>query len=992
LYDDSLKGYVTQDDNGVVTQIRHSQEFRESAQEIPLEAAGAYLRDVADVLRLDERRLDHLHVPSQAEVPEAKGVDYRLEEEKSLFDGTTVGFAQTFFDVPVFRRGIAVQVKQGPNRIVGVTNNTETDLDGELPSPDRIELYRKLFQGGAGFLSRVGHLQGEEAESTHSAAAVEEAAGVVRGALGLSGQATERRAKANYRTGLMNGRFVAYRYQPELRFAGKPRPDDPDRQVPVSEDAAAVRETTTPPFPDISPVDAAIEPGRTYLCAEMIIRHDLPTYGELVWLILVDVETGSILYIECQTCFVNGMVFRVDPQVGSGDPTVTADADDAILQNHDSSELLANLDAPAGGTQSLRGTYVVIQNVEDPNVASPTRPSGSDFNYAPRTNDFAAVNAYYHQTQLFRRIADLGFPIVTYFDGTTFPTPVDYRGLGGLGGSGETINAHWSPNGTGGTGHQCYGLCDLTNTAQPLGRAVDPWVHWHEMGGHGSLGDHVGSGKFGFAHSAGDGLAALQMDPASALRGTADRFRYAPFRPLLTRRFDRTWPWGGSQDDQDRGSEEILTTCHFRIYRSIGGDHPDLGRRQFASRVATYLILRATGQLTSGTNPGNWNPVSMTNVPGRGAQLWAEELQKADLENWVSAGLSGGAYNKVIRWAFEEQGAYGGQPPAVDVHIDDGRAGEYPFQQVHWANPSMWNRNAPDGLPDHQNALAGVTNYFYVKVKNRGTSASGIVTVKGYHSLPGAGLVWPGDFTPMSPAAGRTTPAVAANNAAEVVLGPFEWVPNENVYGHDCALMIASTAGDASNVSHFTGSESIEEWRLVPNDNNVGQRNVTIQPGGAGPEALVSSMRDAVFVAGNNLKRTAIMQLEVRMPSVLADKGWSLDLGDAADRFRLKPGEKRTVRLRLVPGDSFTADDLRAAGDQSITVVLRADGMELGGVHYAVDPDLRERSGGAPDYVRDCRDAARSLLDYLDVGGGHVTRVKVKKVSLDVELGHDCCD
>ena len=56
------------------------------------------------------------------------------------------------------------------------------------------------------------------------------------------------------------------------------------------------------------------------------------------------------------------------------------------------------------------------------------------------------------------------------------------------------------------------------------------------------------------------------------------------------------------------------------------------------------------------------------------------------------------------------------------------------------------------------------------------------MTVQGYHCLPGAGLTWPNDFTAMSPA-GRPhrTASVAANNAAEVVVGPFEWVPNENV-------------------------------------------------------------------------------------------------------------------------------------------------------------------------------------------------------------------
>ncbi|MFM9700267.1 hypothetical protein [Streptomyces europaeiscabiei] len=968
FYDGSVKGHITKD-GATVTHIRYSQELPVSVENDPVEAASTYLKETAEVLGLEQPHLGSLHVRAEAMAPEEQGIEYRFEGDKRLFDGTTVAFAQTYFDVPVFRRGISVEVKQGPNRIVGVTNNTESGLEGSLPSQERIDFYRSLFQDGAGFLGRVTHRDSAEAEVP---AVVTEATDTVRRTLGLTGPAPTRRNGKPAVTGLMNGRFVAYRYQPELRFDGRPGPTHDGYPRPEGEeeaDADAAGEGTTPPFPDIPPVDGSIEPGRTYLCAEMIVRHDLAEYGDLVWLLLAEVETGSVLYIECQTCFVKGMVFRVDPQVGSGDLSVTSDDGDTILQNHDSSEVLNDLDPPVAGKQNLRGAFVEIQDVEAPNVAPPSRQPGSDFNFAPRTNDFAAVNAYYHQTQLFHRIADLGFPIASYFDGTRFPIPVDHRGTGV-----DDINAHWSPNGVGGTDHQCYSLCDLTNTAQPLGRAVDPWVHWHEMGGHGTLGDHIGKGTFDFAHSAGDGLAALQMDPESALRGTTERFHYAPFRPGTPRRFDRTWRWGGPEDDKKYQSEQILATCHFRIYRSIGGDHPDLGRRLFASRAATYLILRAIGQLTPATSPGT-------------ADLWCEELQKADLENWLSEGLSGGAYNKVIRWAFEKQGSYGGRPPAVDVYIDDGRAGEYEFQPAHWANQSMWNRNAPDGLPGHQNANAGTKNFFYVKVKNRGASASGTVTVQGYHCLPGAGFVWPGDFTAMSPAAGLTVPSIPANDAGEVVLGPFEWTPNENVHGHDCALMIATTAGDPSNVVHFIGSESIEEWRLVPNDNNIGQRNVTIVPGGAGPEALIASMTDAVFVAGNNLPRPARMKLRVTMPGVLAEKGWAIDLDEAANGFRLDAGAKRRLKLRLAPGQSFTADELRQAGEQSIEVGLLADGMEIGGMRYTVDPDRGANpEGGLRVTGARSSDAAHGLLERLGVDEADVTNVAVRRVSLDIEF------
>lgn len=66
-----------------------------------------------------------------------------------------------------------------------------------------------------------------------------------------------------------------------------------------------------------------------------------------------------------------------------------------------------------------------------------------------------------------------------------------------------------------------------------------------------------------------------------------------------------------------------------------------------------------------------------------------------------------------------------------------------------------------------------------------------------------------------------------------------------------------------------------------------------------------------------------------------------------------------------MPGRSFTAKELRSAGDQTIKMRRMADGMELG-VHYAVDPDLKVRSGGKPDHHHDCNDAARDMLDCLD--------------------------
>ena len=69
-----------------------------------------------------------------------------------------------------------------------------------------------------------------------------------------------------------------------------------------------------------------------------------------------------------------------------------------------------------------------------------------------------------------------------------------------------------------------------------------------------------------------------------------------------------------------------------------------------------------------------------------------------------------------------------------------------------------------------------------------------------------------------------------------------------NYWGHDCMMMIVSATGDPSNVDNFTAAEFIEDWRLVPNDNNIGQRNVTFAPGGLGGEGLSAGLAGATLI------------------------------------------------------------------------------------------------------------------------------------------------
>jgi zinc metalloprotease ZmpB len=81
--------------------------------------------------------------------------------------------------------------------------------------------------------------------------------------------------------------------------------------------------------------------------------------------------------------------------------------------------------------QPLSGEFVKLVDNDFPRIAPPEEadPPG-DFTYDAPSREFAAVNAYHHCDGLFRRLQEMGFDVASYFDGTSFPVPVDACAFG----------------------------------------------------------------------------------------------------------------------------------------------------------------------------------------------------------------------------------------------------------------------------------------------------------------------------------------------------------------------------------------------------------------------------------------------------------------------------------------------------------------------------------------------------------------------------------
>jgi hypothetical protein len=918
-FESAAGAHVNRDDKGFVRDVLHTEGPFVSSAPTALLAAEEYLQRYHGLFGIPADELRSLGVAPENR-PSQAGVEYRLLLEKTQFDTTIVTFSQTCLALPVWEAGLSIQMRRSPFRVVSAQTTAHQDVRAALPGSASLD---RLLELDAAQLARALGLNAKDKSFNHAAVKI------------------ERRKLYVYR----------YRAQERVRVP---------EAVPERVDRAgthSIEHSHHYPLPPLSEIPKVLAEDVHYVVSALYFHMGTPTIPELRWLALVEAETLAVVMLRALVAGVDGQVFTQDPITLNAGPPSSAGI--AALNTLRTSVLLKGLNPPAGGNYSLIGSLVALKDVEPPAIAPPVEPVGTEFDFNSRTDNFSAVNAYHNADRFFRTVEELGFDVSVYFGGTLFPTTVDHRGLGGA-----IVNAHCLGNGAFGILQTTFALADLTNIAQPLGIACDYRVVLHELAGHGTLYNYVNGPNFGFAHSAGDSVGVVLNDYDTR---APDRFMSFPFMyGYVPRRHDRKpafdplvgsgWGWEGAialgpfgpLDLGGYNNEQILCTTHFRLYRSIGGDSTEQGVRAFAGRYVAYLILRTISGLTPATNPPQ-------------AIIYASDLMSAEQGDWTSAGEVGGCYWKVIRWAFEKQGMYQpaavpkpnnnvGSPPPIDVYIDDGRGGEYPyvpgdgyyFLQKFWENSDVWNRHEPDGIAEHQTPIVGKANYAYTRIKNRGTAPAHHITVRGWHCRPSAGLVWPDDWKPMSTAA-RHVAALAPGAHADV--GPFEWHPQYT--GHECMLMAASAPGDRANNDSLSGLPAAAGptplWRLVPCDNNLGLRTLIPLPGGGHREALLESFQERRFWASNPLPRTAPMEIRVIMPAFLTTRGWAIELENPGGQtFTLGGRDSREIRLRLLGGHDFTAIDLEAAGRAAIEVVVLADRLVVGGLTFVLDPLMKE--------------------------------------------------
>lgn len=207
-----------------------------------------------------------------------------------------------------------------------------------------------------------------------------------------------------------------------------------------------------------------------HLAYRVTMTREMPA-GD--WEVLVDAQDGTILrsrdlfvnYEENQVANGSGFVYLTDPlsaahqKYGAPGFSDNNDQDSDSLSAHRSLVTLDSL-VFSNGNFSLRGPFCTIMDIESPVDSLIVSPTPDGFRFDRSEQGFEAVNAYYHVSQAYKRLRELGFTSARLQN-----IRIDPHGFQGQDNSHYSPSGNWISFGTGG-----------------VDDAEDADVIWHEYG------------------------------------------------------------------------------------------------------------------------------------------------------------------------------------------------------------------------------------------------------------------------------------------------------------------------------------------------------------------------------------------------------------------------------------------------------------------------------------------------------------------------------
>ena len=151
-----------------------------------------------------------------------------------------------------------------------------------------------------------------------------------------------------------------------------------------------------------------------------------------------------------------------------------------------------------------------------------------------------------------------------------------------------------------------------------------------------------------------------------------------------------------------------------------------------------------------------------------------------------------------------------------------------------------------------------------------------------------------------------------------------------------------SAKGDASNIDGgITGP--IPEWRLVPHDNNIAQRNV--HP--VSPRLSEVIWEKLPFWIRNRGLSRVRLGVDIKLPEWLGKLGWKFSVPQITKETFLKPDDMLRVNLAVSKGKAIDDAVLAKQADHDIVLTVLHDGMPVGGMTFQISKDAKQAFNGS---------------------------------------------
>jgi hypothetical protein len=684
----------------------------------------------------------------------------------------------------------------------------------------------------------------------------------------------------------------------------------------------SLRKTKPQPSKIYFPTDAGLRLSYLVLIMTQNPMHD--------WQFFVDANTGAIL--EKQDLIKSlpdgsGFVFDPNPVVTANDNTLRPPTATMVPCGYTGSPL-ATIDAQrvtrtlkdltlSGGVHSLDGPYAKIVNITAPTSSIPTEAIANNFKYSSSDEKLGAVNLYYHIDTIQRYIQSLG--ITTANNRKTQGDPAV-----------TGFSAYYSPGDKSlhmGISRPCHP--DKSQEGDAIIHEYGHAIQDNQVPGWGgtnptTMRDETGAMGEGF----GDTLACVFFANFGNQfqRETFEDWAYVENGASGLRRVDGTKIYPTDWASEVHSDGEIWSASLWNIYRAIGGDSMNLADRQ-ASRDALLKSVIISHHLLATT----------ASMP-EGAE--AVMTTHAELDDYR------GKYLMQMLNSFHDRHLLRCDP-AADLYMRDDTTdpGTEPFGgPVFWESPDLWVRNADDGGTTHQEPEFGQDNYFYARVKNRGTAAARAFVVT-FNVKPWAGVqfVYPGDFIPFVSAVPGFNLAPGAS-AIVKAKWPAAMIPAKGT--HACLLGQVYTPAEISPAGSHV-------W----DKNNLAQKNMTVVDAVAGDTVVA---------------RFQIGTLHERRPDI-----YKIEL--------VRPPSAATIRVSLLAATSLETKKLFNSIDDWKPDAAPKSAAIVSTVRFNDHSTVELSAAGAASGPMRFNFAPGSSISYGDTGAAGPVRIPFERTARLIE-------